>query len=102
MLFIGISWGATIPLSKIAVSTGHLPLGLIFWQQIIGILVLGPFLLLRGKRVPLAWSYLVFFLIIAFSGTIIPNSASYLAQRHLPAGVMAIVIATVPIPQPLL
>ena len=96
MIFIGLSWGATIPLTKIAVSTGHSALGLIFWQQIIGILLLGTILLARRRRLVLSPRYLTLIAVVAFSGTIFPNSASYVAQAQLPAGVMAIVIATVP------
>lgn len=96
MLTVGLLWGLTIPLSKIAVSTGHQPFGLIFWQLVIGVLVLGVVQLARGWRPNLSRGLIGFFTVIAFSGTLIPNSTSYLAQQHLPAGVMAIVIATVP------
>ncbi|MEL7429326.1 MAG: EamA family transporter [Pseudomonadota bacterium] len=96
MLTVGFLWGLTIPLSKIAVSTGHQPFGLIFWQLVIGVLVLGVVQIVRGWRPKLSGGLIGFFTVIAFSGTLIPNSTSYLAQQHLPAGVMAIVIATVP------
>ncbi|MCP4818147.1 MAG: EamA/RhaT family transporter, partial [Shimia sp.] len=32
LLAIGAGWGLTQPLTKIAVSEGYEPLGLIFWQ----------------------------------------------------------------------
>lgn len=35
LLIMGIGWGATIPLTKVAVSEGYQEFGLIFWQQII-------------------------------------------------------------------
>ena len=35
LMLFGIGWGASIPLSKIAVSGGHMPLGLIFWQFVL-------------------------------------------------------------------
>ena len=50
MLTIGTFWGGTIPLSKVAVSTGYQPFGLILWQLVIGVLVLGSGLLWRGWR----------------------------------------------------
>ncbi len=96
MLAVGLLWGFTIPLAKIAVSSGHQPFGLIFWQLVIGVLVLGSIQIYRGWRPQLTARLLVFFTGIAFFGTLIPNSTSYLAQQHLPAGVMSIVIATVP------
>lgn len=96
MIAVGLLWGLTIPLSKIAVSSGHQPFGLIFWQLVIGVLVLGAVQIYRGWRPRFTMKLMVFFTVIAFCGTLIPNSTSYLAQQHLPAGVMSIVIATVP------
>ncbi|MEM9279940.1 MAG: DMT family transporter [Pseudomonadota bacterium] len=96
MLLIGTLWGGTIPLSKISVSTGHQPFGLIFWQLVIGVILLGLVLLFRGWRPRLNRELLFYFLVIAVCGTLLPNGTSYLAQQHLPAGVMAIAIATVP------
>ena len=96
MLIIGVFWGATIPLTKIAVSTGYQPLGLIVWQLIIGIVILGPFLLAKGWRPRLTREKLVFYGLLSIFGTLLPNGFSYVASAQLPAGVMAIAIATVP------
>lgn len=93
---IGIAWGMTIPLTKIAVSTGHQPFGLIFWQLVFSAVVLGGISMLRRVRPPLHRRVLVHFLVIGLVGTILPNSFSYLAIAQLPAGVMAIIIASVP------
>ncbi len=60
-------------------------------------LVLGIFILIMKVKVPLGNKYLRFFLIIAFIGTLLPNSFSYMAIREVPAGIMSVVIATVPI-----
>ena len=96
MLTIGTFWGGTIPLSKVAVSTGYQPFGLILWQLVIGVLVLGSVLLWRGWRPHFNVELLLYYTVIAVCGTLFPNSTSYLAQQHLPAGVMSITIATVP------
>lgn len=96
LIVMGLSWGATIPLTKIAVSTGHQPLGLIVWQFLISIIILGGFVLARRTRITINRQTVVFYILIALMGTIVPNSASYLAAAQLPAGVMAIIIATVP------
>lgn len=96
MLGIGTFWGSTIPLAKVAVSTGHQPLGLIFWQLVIGVLLLGLVLIFRGWRPRLNREKLIFYLLLSVFGTLLPNSFSYLAAAQLPAGVMAIAIATVP------
>ena len=76
LLVTGIAWGATSPLSKIAVSTGHGHFGLIFWQLVIGFGLLGGLTALRRRRVPLTSATLRFGLVIALIGTVMPNSAS--------------------------
>ena len=96
LVLTGAAWGATQPLSKIAVSTGHGHFGLIFWQLVIGTLFLGAVTAVRRRRVALTRPALRFALVVALIGTVIPNSASYIAVGHLPAGVMSILISTVP------
>ena len=96
LLIMGAGWGITLPLSKIAVSTGHQPLGLVFWQMVIGAVLLGAIVFVRGGRLALGRRQITLYLAIAFLGTILPNAASYRAAAHLPAGVMSIVIAMVP------
>ena len=46
---------------------------------------------------PLTRSTLAFGALIALIGTIIPNSSFYISVAHLPAGIMSILISTVPI-----
>ena len=96
LLIMGAGWGITSPLSKIAVSTGHQPLGLVFWQMVIGAVLLGAIVFVSGGRLALGRRQITLYLAIAFLGTILPNTASYRAAAHLPAGVMSIVIAMVP------
>ena len=96
LILLGAGWGATQPMAKIAVSEGYRHFGLIFWQFVIGALLLGGILALRRKRLPLGQKQLRLYLIIALIGTLLPNSASYEAARHLPAGVLSIIMSTVP------
>lgn len=96
LVALGAVWGLTLPLTKIAVSTGHQPLGLIFWQLLYSVIVLSGIAWVRGARPRLTGRVLIYFLVIGLMGTILPNSFSYLAAAQLPAGVMAIVIASVP------
>lgn len=93
---MGAGWGMTQPLSKIAVSEGYRHFGLIFWQQAIGAMALG--LVQLWRRVPLRFdrAALGFYVLIALVGTIIPNSASYEAIRHLPSGLISILLSLVP------
>lgn len=93
---IGAGWGLTQPLAKIAVSTGHGHFGLIFWQLVIGALVMAPLALRRGpppRHASALWTYLV----IALIGTLIPNAASYQAIVFIPSGVASILLSLVPL-----
>jgi drug/metabolite transporter (DMT)-like permease len=96
LVLMGAGWGATPPLGKIATSTGHQPFGLIFWQLVICSLVLGAVSLPRGKGLVLRSDAVVFYLVVAVLGTLIPNYTFYLAVPHLPSGIMSIIISTVP------
>src|SRR5690606_5325100 len=96
LVLLGAGWGLTQPLSKIVVATGHLPFGIILWQFVIGALFLTAIQAIRGRPFRTDPPALFVYAVIAVIGTVIPNGASYLAYRHLPAGIMSILISTVP------
>lgn len=96
LVLLGAGWGLAQPLTKITVTAGYAPIGIIFWQMLIGALILGVWRWRSLGRLPVTARTLAFWLMIAAIGTLIPNSASYSAARHLPSGVMSIVISTIP------
>lgn len=96
LIFIGVGWGITGPLSKLSVSTGNHPIGIVFWNCVIGSAVLTGMLAATGRRLPLSRPYLIFFMVCGFLGTALPNTASYTGYRHLPVGIMSIMLALVP------
>ena len=96
LVLLGIGWGCTQPLGKIAASTGHKPFGLILWQLVVCVLVLGTLTLLRGKRLLLTPRALRFYVVVAVLGTLVPNYTFYLSVTHLPAGIMSVIIASIP------
>lgn len=65
--------------------------------MVISALLLGGYLLITKESVVRSVAALKYYLVIAFIGTLIPNTFSLIATDHLPAGIMAIIIATVPI-----
>jgi drug/metabolite transporter (DMT)-like permease len=97
LVILGVGWGSTQSLGKMAVATGHQPFGLIFWQLAVGAVVLGVVSAVRGKGLVLSREALTFYGVIALIGTIIPNATFYAAVVHLPAGIMSILISTVPL-----
>ncbi len=96
LITLGVGWGSTQSLGKMATATGHQPFGLIFWQLLVGALVLGAVSALRGKGMVFSRPAFRFYVVIAIIGTLIPNATFYASVVHLPAGIMSILISTVP------
>lgn len=96
LVAIGAAWGATQPFARVAVSEGHRHFGILFWQSVIGLAVLGAVVLLRGRRLPMTPRHVALYAFIAAIGTVLPGIASYSAAVHLPAGVLSILLSSVP------
>jgi drug/metabolite transporter (DMT)-like permease len=97
LLALGIGWGATQPLGKMATMSGHPPFGLIFWQLVVCVIVLGTITLARGKRFVRTPSAMRFYVVVAILGTLVPNATFYISVAKLPAGIMSILISGVPL-----
>jgi drug/metabolite transporter (DMT)-like permease len=96
LVLIGAGWALTHPLGKMVLNAGYPPIGIIAWQLVIGSVVTFVVLLFRGRRLPFTRKAFFFWLMLALIGTLIPNFTSFSAMQHLPAGIMSIVIATIP------
>jgi len=96
LIVIGVAWGATMPLSKIVVNAGYRHFGIIFWQQVVCTAILFGWLALRRRQLPVTRAALVRYLFIALFGTILPNAGSYVAQERLPAGLVSVCFALIP------
>ncbi|MEM6438986.1 MAG: DMT family transporter [Pseudomonadota bacterium] len=96
LLASGLAWGGTTVAGKVSTSTGHPALGLVFWQLAISVVALGLVSAVRRKAPPLGRRALIFYVVIALIGTLIPNFASLTAVAQLPAGIMAILLSSVP------
>ena len=97
LIVMGAGWGVTFTLTKIAVSTGHQYFGLIAWQFVIMALISLVICQVRGKHAPWTGKHIAVYLMICLTGSLVPNSISYSVAVHLPAGMMSILIATVPL-----
>ena len=97
MIFaIGTTWGMTFSLARIAAEAGAHPIGLTFWQAAGGALVLLPICLYRRALPRFNWQNIKRFTVIALAGTAIPGTLFFYAAVHVPAGILAISIALVP------
>jgi drug/metabolite transporter (DMT)-like permease len=85
-----------MPLIRVAVSTGHQPLGIVLWQKVIMATLLGVLVRAMRLRGTFARRHVALFAAVAVFGAILPGYFSYLTAALLPAGVRAIIIAIVP------
>lgn len=97
LILMGIAWGGVFSLSKIAVSTGHQPFGLLLWQAVIAAVMSGVILAIRRKLNCLSWRFFALFFGVGVLGTVFPNYFSFRAVQELPAGIMVVIIALVPL-----
>ncbi len=97
LILMGAAWGVVFPITKIALSSGYHPFGIAVWQMVVGIVVMGAISLARRKKLVFSKPYLLLFFGIACLGSIIPNYFSYTATANLPAGIMSVLIALVPL-----
>lgn len=97
LIWLGIGWGSTQPLGKIATTGGAGAFGLIFWQSVICVVVLGAITLARGRGLVFTRGALTFYGVVAVIGTLIPNATFYISVIHLPSGIMSIIISTIPL-----
>lgn len=94
---IGAVWALTFPLTKIAVLGGFRSFGIIFWSSVIAATVLSAIVRLRGLGLPLHGAAIARYVFVALVGTVLPSAATYTAAEHLPAGVIAVCMAIIPI-----
>lgn len=96
LIAIGSAWGLTVPLAKIAVSTGHEELGLIFWEVVFMLIYLGVISAVTRNIPKITKDHMIIFIAIAFLGTLLPTTLTYIVLGQIPAGVYSITISLVP------
>ncbi len=82
--------------SKVAIEGGIPPLGYAFWQALGPALVLLLVCALRRIRLGLTRGEVLFYVTAGLLGITIPNINFFFVIGHIPAGVMAVVVATAP------
>ncbi len=84
-------------LIKVAVTGGITPISYLFWFTLGSgtiLLIIGAF---RRKLPPLSWIHIRYYVMTALCRFVLANSILYTVQKKIPAGVMAVIMATVPI-----
>ena len=95
--YMGIVWGLSFSLSKIAVGLGGTPIGLTFWTCLLTGLMLLFYTIIRGQKIRFRLKDLQIILLLAFLGAMLPNMFFYYAAAHISAGILSITITVVPI-----
>ncbi len=97
LLLSGTLFGSSFSIMKVAVDDGAHPLGLTFWFAIISAAFVSIAAGLRGSFRHLTLEVLRFCLVWGLLGTVIPGALFFYAATKIPAGIIALAIAMVPI-----
>ena len=73
LAYMGVAWGLSFSLAKLATADGTTPLGIAFWQSLSAGLLLLVYVYLRRRRLSMAWPAIKLYIIVALLGTTIPS-----------------------------
>jgi len=97
LLFMGVAWGLAISLAKLAGNHGGHPVGMALWQVCTsGSMLLALSLVMRPRRRP-GPGILRFSLVCGGFGVTFPAIALFWTAIYLPAGVVALAFASMPL-----
>jgi len=94
---LGLIWGLTGTVTKIALEAGVPPLAYGFWQCVLAGTVLFAICAVRGSLPPFDRPHLRYYVVCGAVGLVGPSTVMYLALRHIPAGLYAMIITSTPI-----
>ena len=97
LVLSGIVFGSSFSLFKFAAGSGHNPLGLAFWHSFLSAVLISIPVLIRGHWTWLRAHVILFCLLWGLVSTTLPSIFFFSAARELPAGILALAIAFVPI-----
>lgn len=97
LLIMGTTWGLSFSLGKIAVENGAQPFGVSQFQVMFAGVILLLVTFIRKKPLTVLKGKLGFIFIVAMLGAAIPGVLYYYAALHVPAGVLSITVALIPL-----
>ena len=97
LLLMGMTWGLQFAMLKLAVERGRSELNVMLMALVLISVVYAVLVALRGHTFRLNRENLVFFVIIAILGYILPMGATLYAAPHLPAGIITLFASLSPI-----
>ncbi len=97
LIILGLGWGLSFTLGKIAITAGGTPIGLTFWQSLFSGLVLLAYVFFRHGKIIIPKKMFLPIVIITFLSVVIPNIIFYACVEHLDAGVLSISVSVIPL-----
>lgn len=97
LLTMGLTWGLSFSLARIAATAGVHPLSITFWEAAGAGAILLAVGLARGRVVPISRELVTFYFASGLMGMVIPGAIFFYAAAHVPAGVLSISIAIIPV-----
>lgn len=97
LILLGFIWGTGYSIARFAMTNGVHPFGYSFWQSLGPAIFISLICLIRRSNFELSRQHLLYYFISGLTGIVIPNTCMYFAASHLPAGIMAMIVNTVPI-----
>lgn len=94
LILLGFIWGSGYSIARYVMTHGVAPIGYSFWQCLGPAVLLG---LLSWKDLIFDAKHLKFYFLCGLVGLAIPNTNMYYMSSHLPAGLLAVIVNTVPV-----
>tara|TARA_B100000900_G_scaffold273616_1_gene233778 strand:- start:143 stop:1072 length:930 start_codon:yes stop_codon:yes gene_type:complete len=96
LIFIGLGWGLSFSITKIAVSSNDHPLTILLYQNIVCFLFLLIFYFFKFENFKLNLEAIKFYFLISISGVVIPGTLFFIAASKVPAGILSLSVSFVP------
>lgn len=97
LIVLGMVWGTGYSIARFAMTNDVPPLGYSFWQSLGPAIIIGILAYFNTRSVTMSATRARFYLITGLTGIVIPNTTMYFAAPHLAAGILAMIVNTVPI-----
>jgi drug/metabolite transporter (DMT)-like permease len=97
LIILGLGWGLSFTLGKIAITAGGTPIGLTFWQSLFSGLILLAYVFFRHGKIIIPKMMFLPIIIITFLSVVIPNIIFYACVAYLDAGVLSISVSVIPL-----
>ncbi|MCP4877101.1 MAG: DMT family transporter [Gammaproteobacteria bacterium] len=97
LVFLGGSWGLYFSMLKIAALSGISYPGILTLATVGVAIGMSAIALLRRRRPLFSLRHIIFYLVCALSGYLVPMIAEVLVIAHMPAGVLTLIVSMAPL-----